>query len=227
MLSAEEKRLRWWGMDMRPRWRRRVAVVLTYLLIFTMVIVVSGWLETHAFWAMLAVGAGTMGIVGLSVLRQNGVVKRFEDNPHLRVRGMGEMVRVDGLDQWAQYFYGVADFDSASETQKDDLLLRYRVGARLFPKRRGQNEAPWLDEREMKQRDSAERWTLKTGMTLLCYYTGIYIFRAAKQRTVQPLDVAFELWMLAVLMMTLPKARVLWTEKDPRDDDGEMWVVAG
>lgn len=31
MLAANEKRLRWWGMDMRPCWRRRVAVVVTYM----------------------------------------------------------------------------------------------------------------------------------------------------------------------------------------------------
>ncbi len=30
MLVSDEKRLRWCGMDMRPRWRRRVAVALTY-----------------------------------------------------------------------------------------------------------------------------------------------------------------------------------------------------
>jgi fatty acid desaturase len=31
MLRAEEKRSRWLGMDMRPRWRRRIAVVVTYI----------------------------------------------------------------------------------------------------------------------------------------------------------------------------------------------------
>jgi hypothetical protein len=226
-MLAEEQKLQWWGIDMRARWRRRVAVVLTYLLIFIMVMVVSGSLETHAYWALFAVVVGTMGITWLSVLRQNGIVKRFEDKPYLRVRGMGEMVLVNGLDQWAQYFYGVADFDSASEAQKDDLLLRYRVGARLFPRKRGENEVPWLDERELKQRDSAERWTLKTGITLLGAYAGTYIARAADQRTVRPLDVAFEFWTFAVLMMTLPKARVLWTESDPREGDGEMWLVGG
>jgi hypothetical protein len=224
-MLAEEQKLQWCGIDMRARWRRRGAVVLTYLLMFVMVWVVSGRLERHAFWALFAVALGTTGIIWLSVLRQNGIVKRFEDKPPLRVRGMGEMVFVNGLDQWAQYFYGVADFDSASETQKDELLLRYRVGARLFPRKRGENEAPWLDEREMKQRDSAERWTLKIGITLLCSYAGIYIARASDQRMIKPLDVAFEFFMFAVMMMTLPKARVLWTESDPREGDGEMLLV--
>jgi hypothetical protein len=31
MLRTEEKRSRWLGMDMRPRWRRRVAVMVTYV----------------------------------------------------------------------------------------------------------------------------------------------------------------------------------------------------
>jgi hypothetical protein len=30
MLAASEKRLRWWGIDMRPRRRRRAAVAATY-----------------------------------------------------------------------------------------------------------------------------------------------------------------------------------------------------
>jgi hypothetical protein len=31
MLASSEGRLRWWGIDMRPRWRRRAAVVATYV----------------------------------------------------------------------------------------------------------------------------------------------------------------------------------------------------
>ena len=31
MLASNEERLRWWGMDMRPRWRRRVAGVVSHL----------------------------------------------------------------------------------------------------------------------------------------------------------------------------------------------------
>jgi hypothetical protein len=224
MLAGEQKLL-WWGIDMRARWRRRVAVVLTYLLIFIMLIAFSERLKSEAYWAMFFAAVGTMGVVWLSVLRQNGIVKRFEDKPHFRVRGMGEVVYVNGLDQWAQYRYGVADFDSASETQKNELLSRYKVGTYLVPRKVGGNEAPWLDEREVKQRDLAERWTLKTGIVLLGSGAGRYIALAADQRTVKPLDVAFELFMLCVLMMTLPKARVLWTENDPREGDGEMWLV--
>jgi hypothetical protein len=224
-MLAEEQKLQWWGMDMRPCWRRRAAVLLTYFLIFSMGVVVSERMKTEAYWAAFAVGVDTMGIIWLSVLRRNGLVKRFEDMPHFRVRGMGEMVYVNGLDQWAQYRYGVADFESASETQKDELLSRYRVGTYLVPRKLGGNEAPWLDEREVKQRDSTERWTLKTAIVLLGSYVGVYIARAADQRMVKPLDVAFEFWMFAVLMMTLPQARVLWTESDPRESDGEMRLV--
>ena len=31
MLASNEERLRWWGMDMRPCWRRRVAGVVSHL----------------------------------------------------------------------------------------------------------------------------------------------------------------------------------------------------
>ena len=37
MLATDEKRLRWWGIDMHARWRRRVAVVATYFVLFMMI----------------------------------------------------------------------------------------------------------------------------------------------------------------------------------------------
>ena len=36
MLATNEKRLRWWGIDLHARWRRRVAVVGTYFVMFVM-----------------------------------------------------------------------------------------------------------------------------------------------------------------------------------------------
>jgi hypothetical protein len=44
MLRAEEKKLRWLGIDMRPRWRRRVAVLLSYAVYLALV-------GFHPWWA--------------------------------------------------------------------------------------------------------------------------------------------------------------------------------
>ena len=44
MLRVDEKKLRWWGIDMRPRVRRRAAVVLSYAVYLALV-----WF--HPWWA--------------------------------------------------------------------------------------------------------------------------------------------------------------------------------
>ena len=43
MLSLDENKLRWLGIDMRPRWRRRVAVVATYAAFLVVVWVHPRW----------------------------------------------------------------------------------------------------------------------------------------------------------------------------------------
>jgi len=45
MLRVDEKKLRWLGVDMRPRWRRRVAVVLSYAVYLALV-----WF--HPWWVV-------------------------------------------------------------------------------------------------------------------------------------------------------------------------------
>src|SRR5277367_367845 len=51
MLRAEAAKLRWMGMDMRPRWRRRVAVVLTYA-VFLVVVWVHPWRIDQMPWLL-------------------------------------------------------------------------------------------------------------------------------------------------------------------------------
>jgi hypothetical protein len=41
------------------------------------------------------------------------------------------------------------------------------------------------------------------------------------------MEIAVELWLFCQLARTLPKARVLWTERDPREMVGELEVVDG
>ena len=51
MLRAEASKLRWLGVDMRPRWRRRVAVVLTYAA-FLAVVWVHPWRIDQMPWLL-------------------------------------------------------------------------------------------------------------------------------------------------------------------------------
>lgn len=51
MLRAEAAKLRWLGVDMRPRWRRRAAVVLTYV-VFLAVVWVHPWRIDQMPWVL-------------------------------------------------------------------------------------------------------------------------------------------------------------------------------
>ncbi len=41
------------------------------------------------------------------------------------------------------------------------------------------------------------------------------------------MEIVANFWILSLLAQTLPQARVLWTEPDPREWSGEMEVVEG
>lgn len=81
MLMAEEAQISWLGVDMRARWRRRVAVLGTYLASFA----ASVWLEVwHGYgWVTPVKGlfALVFAIEFLSIFREGLLLKSFEVRP--------------------------------------------------------------------------------------------------------------------------------------------------
>ena len=59
MLRADATKLRWMGINMRPRWRRRVAVVTTYSA-FLAVVWVQPWWAGRLFAVLLLVSYAQM-----------------------------------------------------------------------------------------------------------------------------------------------------------------------
>ena len=99
-MLTDDKRSRWLGMDMRPRWRRRLAVVVTYAG-FLAAISSSG----ERWWGhpLLAMWVLNFLVLGIGVFRGLGPLKRFDDG--LEERPAARMI-VNGLDEWARYRYG-------------------------------------------------------------------------------------------------------------------------
>ncbi|HEX3967619.1 MAG TPA: hypothetical protein VHW70_06610 [Edaphobacter sp.] len=221
MLNSDEKKLRWWGIDLRPRLRRRVVVCGTYFVLFVLMdfFSTSFWYR-HPYWDLLLMVVSIAACERISVFRRGGVVKSFEDRPALKLGYRGKVL-VNGLDEWAQHFYDVASFEEANDEQKADLLRRYRVGTYMFPAK----AKPWvpLDEREIAERDSASRWALQRIAVLLAVYMGT---TAADREPLQQMAAAAMLWGFLVLAITLPQARVLWTEHDPREVGEESGLLA-
>jgi hypothetical protein len=114
----------------------------------------------------------------------------------------------------------VAGFDAANKEQQTELLSKYRVGNYQVPAKRLEDYR--LDERERAERDNISRRVLKQMTFLLALFAG----SAANWKHPEPMEVSFYLWLFCVLGLTLPQARVLWTEADPCDA-GELRLAEG
>jgi|SRR5579871_4007669 len=89
MLSLDEKKLRWLGMDMRPRWRRRVTVVLTYAFYAQGISWCEAWKGYGWMTPVKAMWVLSLAVVFLGVFREGRLVKSFEDAPRRRVERFG------------------------------------------------------------------------------------------------------------------------------------------
>ena len=79
-----------------------------------------------------------------------------------------------------------------------------------------------LDEREMRERDGAVRWSIRW---VAVFLSGLIAHYGGTRRPISGMDVVADLMVIAVMVWTLPQARVLWTERDPREMGGEMELV--
>jgi hypothetical protein len=218
MLAADEKRLRWMGVDMRPRWRRRWAVGLTYGFYCVAAVTVDSWFPSHpvaVFWVI------TAAVAWLGVFRDNRLLKKF-DVPQTRDRS--KKVMVGSLDEWARYRYGAAGFEESTEEQKAELLKTYRVGTYLMPWRE-ELDSDLPDEREAALRDAVSRRTLVLMGSFLVSWAAQYSSRMKHAEHVSGLEVVQVLLSAALMAITLPRAMVLWEERDPREIGGEMELV--
>jgi hypothetical protein len=222
MLASDAKRLRWMGIDLRAQWKRQMAVVVTYAGFFVLIA-----LDMNDRWLVHPIRAYFFMILltwlwqAVSPLRNGGgPVKNFEDLP---ARVIAKSVIVGSLDEWARYRYGVVGFEEASDEQKAYLLRTYRVGNYVVPARPVQK--PFLDERERAERDSISRWALSEIARYLAFASGGVIALMSK-RSMAPIEVAAIFWILCLLARTLPQAKVLWAEADPRNVE-ELRLATG
>jgi hypothetical protein len=84
------------------------------------------------------------------------------------------------------------------------------------------NAGEVLDERELRERDKAVRWSMRWVGTFLACAAGRY---SATKHPLSGMEVAADFCLILVLLWTLPQARMLWTEDDPREIGGEMELV--
>jgi hypothetical protein len=216
MLNPDPAKLRYLGIDLRSRTRRRWVVSITWALFFVGMAMLSNWFDSQRYFMShpllalgLALGAVILYTLG-SVFRDGGALKHF-DLPTWRLRGLrGQFVLLQSLDDWARYKHG-ARLDELPLEQQEEVLRTYRMGFYFFPADKSMTPER-LDEREIAVRNQASMSTLKW-LTLFCFsFAATYATSSGLHR----MDVVLGLMTIGVIALNGPKSIILWNEPDPR-----------
>ena len=110
-MLVEDGQMRWWGFDMRARWRRRVAVIASYAVMQIGVTTACSWdhpWPDHPFLVIVAMLGASILWWWASIFRDDSVVKSFEARPYLRhgiEMGNGlderELLEQGSAEQWS------------------------------------------------------------------------------------------------------------------------------
>ena len=228
-MLANEKRLRWCGMDMRPRWRRRLAVVGTYFVSFIACVWLTQWQGYELAPPAMAMFGLLFAIEFLSIFREGLLTKSFEEVRHSGTEWFGSgMVRRFGLKVGkaglSSRLRSTLKFQLMTEEQQDEALEQAEEKVEQgFPFTIPEYRSPDApDERELMERNRASRQTLLfLSMMLLSGAVNVSM-RATPWKAI---DVTAYLLTMVVIARTGPKARVLWREPDPREMSGEVELV--
>ena len=221
MLSEDPKKLRFLGIDLRSRGRRRALVFLTYFLFLFAMAGVQTFFDYHhvaSHWWTLPGGFSELAAMILltcafsvsGIFRENGPVKPF--GPHKLFKRYGDRLILETRDDLARYLYEKPLAELSLEEQAE-VKRRWRPGKYLAKDKAF--FAPGLpDERELAEAGRASR----TALGILCFL----LMMSAGTLAGYGVDLhsgaaTVECCELALAAVTLPKAIILWSEADPRE----------
>jgi hypothetical protein len=209
--------MKWMGIDLRARWKRRVAVVATSIAYFIFIGWASGLkLPYHAAaWMVLA---GYLWLGFFSVLAGT-------DWARAKWISSGDVV-LNNINDWSLYMFG-EDFTSLSEADKNFLLPRYRTGTHYLSARFSRNPAirgsatAFPDEREKREHEKAlfrtVRWVSMSAMG----FAGMY---SVARNPIDGMQIVASITFFVSAMQLGPRAILLWETPDPRGE-GELHLV--
>jgi hypothetical protein len=216
MLSAQENRIRWMGIDMRPRWRRRTAVIVTYVTSLAAALWLSSWQGDEWLTPVKALFGLFFAIEFVTVFREGGLVKTFQD-PQLILGAAGKSW---GL-RWGKFLMrSSSKYKYTTPEKQQEMLRRLEQGFPYTIQPDQSGDAP--DERERAERDIASRRTLQF-LSVILIYNAVNTGMQGKSWTA--VQVVSAMLTYLVIARTGPKARILWSEPDPRDAPGEIQLV--
>jgi hypothetical protein len=212
-----EKNLRWMGIDMRPRGRRRVAVVVTYLVSFGTAGWLSTWRGSPPITSPVALFGLFFAIDFLTIVRGGGLVKDFQEPPSPVTFGAKGALWVKS----ARFLVSrTARWRVAKPDKQERMLERLEQSFPYTIQPSISANAP--DEREKGEADMASRRTLQL-LSVVLLYNAVSAGMQGKNWT--PPEVVFMMLAYLVIARTGPRARILWREPDPRDASGEIELV--
>ena len=220
MLSDDPKKLRFLGIDLRSRGRRRVLVCLTYFLFLFAMAGVQTFFDDHhvtshwwtlpgGFWELAALMLVTCAFSS-GIFRENGPVKPF--GPHKLFKRYGDRLILETRDDLARYLHEKPLAELSLEEQAE-VKRRWRPGRHLAKDKAF--FAPGLpDERELAEVGRASR----TALGILCFLLMMSAGTLARYGVDLHSGAAtVDCCELALAAFTLPKAIILWGEADPRE----------
>jgi hypothetical protein len=227
VLNSDPKKLRFFGIDLKSRFRRRCAVVLTFAVFFIAMTGLSYGMESWKVLQRYRCGGWLMLLVpilcSVGIFREGGPVKAFNE-PVWRLKGVkGGSLLLRSLDDRAEYRFG-GRFDELPAAQQNEILGSYRVGNYFFPA--ASSKAPsMLDERERVEKDRAYGATLASLTRYLVIMGVVYAdIYGVRRSVISSSDVAALLLTFGFIGLNGPKAAVLWNEPAP-PSDGELRIV--
>ena len=229
MLATNETRLRWLGMDMRPRWRRRVAVMITYVAAFLASVGLTNWRGYGWITPVEALFGLWLAMEFLTIFREGQLTKSFEERAYTDTERFGyRTVRKVGLKRGKaalkSHLESTMKFQLMTDAQQKEALQEAETRVeQSFPFTIPEDDSPDApDERERAERSRAWKRTLLFLSTMLSFGA---INAAMNARPWRSIDVVAYSLTLLVIARTGPKASVLWRERDPRELDGEVEMV--
>jgi len=219
VLATQQNRISWMGIDMRPRWRRRVAVIATYLVAFATSLMLPFWQGHGWFTPTKALFALVIAVELISIFRDGGMVKTFED-PLLQDRLLAR-AGVYSLSRAKSRLSASKRYVRSTPEEQQRMMRRLDEWPPFMRQTDGSGIVP--DERERVERDQAARATLNrlASMLLLVSFLTAVRGEAAWPR----MEAVQFLLIFFVIARTGPKAFVIWREHDPLEIAGEIELV--
>jgi hypothetical protein len=137
----------------------------------------------------------------------------------------GEIKNLQSLEDFAQHYFGES-FGELSEEQQMEVGRLYRatpMGEWVKP---GSGRFPTIEDERLRHEDDRLRAEVQRWMVWILWISAVgWSIAATVHETIRAGTIEAWGWTMAMVVVTLRQAIVLWSEEDPRVTSAEMELV--